>query len=284
MKITTIIAKDDHFPDKLRTIPQPPNKLFVLGNLKELLEQPSLAVVGSRKVTPYGRGVTEDLIQAVASKGIVIISGLALGVDAIAHQAALAAGGKTIAVLPCGLDKPYPATNRQLARKILEQGGALVSEYPDGTPPLQHHFIERNRLVSGLSDGLLVTEAAAKSGTIHTAGFALDQGKTVMAVPGNITSEQSQGTNNLVKTGATPITSAQDILTALGIGGQLELTEVLPANEQEAAILDQLKQGITDGQELQTLSGLDAATFNQTLTMLEITGKIRPTGAGHWNL
>lgn len=285
MKINKILQKSGDFPEMLRNIPQPPKQLYVLGNLESLLSKPRLAVVGSRKVTPYGRGTTQELVQAIAGQGVVIVSGLALGVDAIAHQAALAAGGKTIAVLPCGLDKPYPATNRQLARKILEQGGALVSEYPEGTPPLQHQFIERNRIVSGLSDGVLITEAAAKSGTIHTAGFALDQGEAVMAVPGNITSELSKGTNNLIKTGAAPILGAQDILDALGLGKQLHMTEVLAANAEEEAILSALKQGTTDdGHELQTASKLDAATFNQTLTMLEITGKIRPTGAGHWTL
>lgn len=268
----------------LKEIPDPPKELYILGDLGKLLDSPKLAVVGSRKVTPYGRGATEELVQAVTSRGVVIVSGLALGVDAIAHKAALDAGGKTIAVLPCGLDKPYPATNRQLARRILEQGGALISEYPDGTPPLQPHFIARNRLVSGLSDGVLITEAAAKSGTIHTAGFALDQGKTVMAVPGNITSELSKGTNNLIKAGAAPVTTAQDILDALKIGEQLQLKEILAANAEEEAILSLLKQGITDGSELQVMSRLKPDTFNQTLTMLEITGKIRSTGAGHWTL
>lgn len=284
MFVNKISQNSNAFPEVLMDIPDPPKELYVLGNLELLSQQPSIAVVGSRKVSPYGRGVTENLVRTIAGQGIIIISGLALGVDAIAHKAALDAGGKTITVLPCGLDKPYPATNRQLARLILEQGGALISEYPDGTPPLQHHFIARNRLVSGLSDGILITEAAAKSGTIHTAGFALDQGKTVMAVPGNITSELSKGTNNLIKTGATPILDAQDILRALGVGEQLQMDEVLAANAQEEAILVLIKQGVTDGSELQAMSQLDAVIFNQTLTMLEITGKIRPTGAGHWSI
>jgi DNA processing protein len=284
VKINKVLQNSNAFPGVLKDIPQPPKMLYILGNLQPLVEKPRLAVVGSRKVTPYGRGVTEELVQAIAGQGIVIVSGLALGVDAIAHKAALEAGGKTIAVLPCGLDKPYPATNRQLARRILEQGGALISEYPAGTEPFPSNFIERNRLVSGLSDGVLITEAAAKSGTIHTAGFALEQGKTVMAVPGNITSELSKGTNNLIKSGATPVTSAQDILEALGIGEQLQFQEVLAANAEEEAILQLLRQGITDGSELQALSQLDAASFNQTLTMLEITGKVKAVGAGHWSI
>lgn len=245
---------------------------------------PRLSVVGSRKVTPYGRGVTAELTGAIARQGVIIISGLALGVDALAHAASLEAGGQTIAVLPCGLDKPYPATNRQLARRILEQGGALISEYPEGTEPFQSNFIARNRLVSGLGDGLLITEAAAKSGTIHTAGFALEQGKTVMAVPGNITNALSEGTNNLIKAGAVAVTTPQDIADVLKLGQQLRFQEVLAANAEEAAVLELLRQGITEGSELQVMSHLDAVAFNQTLTMLEITGKIRPIGAGHWTM
>lgn len=241
-------------------------------------------MVGTRKVTPYGHGITSDLATNVAAQGVVIISGLAIGVDAIAHRSALGVGGLTIAVLPCGLDKPYPASHRQLARQILEQGGALVSEYPEGTPPLQHHFIARNRLVSGLSDGILITEAVSRSGTIHTAGFALEQGKTVMAVPGSITSTLSAGTNRLIKTGATPITEANDIFEALQLRNVSEEQEVLAANAQEAAILTHMQSGVTEASELQILSELEPAIFNQTLTMLEITGKIRPLGAGHWRI
>ena len=284
MKISKVLYNSSAFPEVLKEIPNPPKELYILGSLEPLLQKPSIAVVGSRRVTPYGRGVTQELVQSIASHGVVIISGLALGVDAIAHQAALAVGGKTIAVLPCGLDKPYPATNRQLARRILEQGGALISEYPEGTEPFPSNFIARNRLVSGLGNGVLITEAAAKSGTIHTAGFALDQGKSVMAVPGNITSELSRGTNNLIKAGASPVTSGQDILNELGIGEQLQFKETLGANAEEAAILTLLQQGTTEASELLAMSKLNAAEFNQTLTMLEITGKIRSIGAGHWTL
>lgn len=284
MRIYKLTQSDHDYPEVLRNIPSPPKELYVLGNLAPLLERPRLAVVGSRKVTPYGKAVTSNLTQAVAGAGVVVVSGLALGVDALAHQAALDVGGFTIAVLACGLDKPYPASHHRLARQILEQGGALISEYPERTPPLQHQFIERNRLVSGLSDGVLITEAAEKSGTLHTASFALEQGKTVMAVPGNITSEFSRGTNQLIKTGATPVTSPEDIFEALGLTSTDEKREILAANAEEAAILAHLKKGISDGSELQVLSGLDAVLFNQTLTMLEITGKIRPLGAGHWGL
>lgn len=284
MKVKKITQKDNAFPEVLRSIPDPPKELYVLGSLEPFLKIPRISVVGSRKVTPYGRGVTTGLVTEVARQGVGIVSGLAIGVDSISHQAALDAGGLTAAVLPCGLDKPYPATHRQLARRILEQGGALVSEYPEGTPPLQHHFIARNRLVSGLSDAVLITEAASKSGTLHTAGFALEQGRTVMAVPGNITSALSTGTNNLIKTGAIPVTEASDIFQALGLTNLSKAQGIVAANADEAAILDLLKQGLSDASDLQLASKLTADRFNQTLTMLEITGKIRPTGAGHWTI
>ncbi|CAN5613751.1 hypothetical protein BH23PAT1_BH23PAT1_1560 [soil metagenome] len=285
MKINKISLKALAYPEILRNIPSPPKELYVQGPLEDLLCQPRLAVVGSRKVTAYGRGVTHKLSSASAQAGVVIISGLALGVDSIAHEAALESGGKTIAVLPCGLDKPYPAQHRQLAGKILNMGGAIVSEYPEGTPPLVQHFIARNRLVSGLSDGVLITEAAARSGTLHTANFALNQGRTVMAVPGNITSPYSMGTNNLIKSGALPVTCPEDIFSALNlIVKPVAERELLGSNREETLLLSLLTEGTTEAAELLTQSGLEAGAFNQTLTMLEINGHIRPLGAGHWTL
>lgn len=284
MKIQVLHPHDSSFPEALIQIPDAPKILHVMGDLTPLLQKPRLAVVGSRKVSPYGRSVTADIARQAASRGVIIVSGLALGVDAIAHRAALEANGTTVAVLPCGLDKPYPASHRTLARQILDRGGALISEYPAGTPPMPHHFIARNRLVSGLSDGVLITEAASKSGTLHTAGFALEQGKTVMAIPGNITSSLSAGTNTLIKTGATPVTEALDVLAALNLDLDLDKMETMAANAEEAAILQHLKTGTTEASELQITSKLEPAVFNQTLTMLEITGKIRPLGAGHWTI
>lgn len=187
MNSKTVTLTGSGIPQQLREIPSAPKKLYIRGNLNQALESPLLAVVGSRKVSSYGRDITTRLVRDVAGKGVGIISGLALGVDGIAHQAALEMKAPTIAVMPCGLDKIYPSSHFHLGKHILEQGGALISEYPDGTPPLRHHFTERNRLVSGLADAVLITEAAAKSGTMHTANFALEQGKTVLAVPGNIT-------------------------------------------------------------------------------------------------
>lgn len=285
MEINKLTLESVSWPGGLREIASPPQQLYVSGTLKELLSKPRLAVVGSRKVTAYGRAVTQQLVGECARAGVVIVSGLALGVDSIAHQTAIDTGGYTVAVLPSGLDKIYPASHKQLAKTILQKNGALVSEYPEGTPPLKQHFIARNRLVAGLADAVLITEAAERSGTLHTANFALEQGKTVMAVPGNITSPYSVGTNNLIKAGALPITSADDIFTALGISQKARVNqEVLGATAEETLLLKLLAAGLTDASELLTKSGMEASTFNQALTMLEINGQIKPLGAGHWTL
>ncbi len=285
MKVKKLVLSDGQFPATLKNIPYPPKELYVLGNIEGLMESRRLAVVGSRRVSPYGRQITTWLVEEAAKAGVVIISGLALGVDALAHQAALAVHGRTIAVLPCGLDRFYPSTNAALAKNILEQGGAIISEYSPGTDARRENFIARNRLVSGLSEGVLITEAAIKSGTIHTAGFALEQGRTVMAVPGNVTSQLSAGTNQLIKTGALVVTEPADIFMALKMDAKEQRQQALIGDtKEEFMILKLLAAGLSDGGELLQRSGLDATTFNQALTMLEIAGKIRPLGAGHWGL
>lgn len=283
VKKLTLNSSD--FPEVLRNIPDPPRELYVIGDLAKLLKKPRLAVVGSRKVTSYGKAVTSQLTREVASKGVVIVSGLALGVDAVAHEAALEANGSMIVVLAHGLDTIQPATNHNLGKRILAKGGVLVSEYPEGLLPIPSNFIARNRIVSGLSDGVLITEAAAKSGTMHTANFALEQGKAVMAVPGNILSPMSEGTNNLIKAGATPVTNAKDILFALGLKEtKVSQQEIFGENEAETLILQLLRQGVTETSILLSQSELDTAIFNQTITMLEINGKVRALGAGNWTL
>jgi DNA processing protein len=273
-------------PNKLRNIPDPPGQLYVEGcAVKVLLNRPCVAIVGSRKVSAYGKAVTSTLAGDLARAGVLIISGLAFGVDSIAHNSALEAGGLTLAVLPSPLDRVYPAAHQDLARRIIRQGGALVSEYPSGTPTYPLNFIARNRIASGLCDVLLITEAAAKSGTLHTANFALEQGRTVMAVPGNITSPTSAGTNNLIKTGALPVTSAADVFQALGIDPS-KAEKPLPAGEtpQEQALIDLMAAGVQDGTELLARSQLGAVAYNQALTMLEIRGQVRALGANRWSL
>jgi DNA processing protein len=284
MKIQKINITSPVFPANLNNIASPPKSLYCLGNVALLDKHPKLSVVGSRKITHYGKQVTSQLSREAAERSIVIVSGLALGIDAIAHESALKAKGDTIAVMPCGLDTIAPSTNRDLARRILAENGLLVSEYPEGTPPMRQNFIARNRIVSGICDALLVTEAAEKSGTLHTTAFALEQGKTVMAVPGNITSAQSAGTNNLIKSGALAVTNSSDICLALGISPHKDRVKISADSPQEAAIIELLEAGISDSGEILQLSKMNATVFNQTLTMMELAGKIHPLGAGHWGM
>ncbi|MGC1176947.1 MAG: DNA-processing protein DprA [Candidatus Saccharimonadales bacterium] len=280
----TVTASD--FPEVLRQIPSPPKQLYHTGvSLEELLERPRVAIVGSRTISPYGRQVTAQLAGQLAEQGVVIISGLALGVDGTAHHAALEAGGLTIAVLPGPLEKIVPSNHQRLAQQILEQGGALVSEYPTGSIPHKQNFIARNRLMSGLAQAVLITEAAERSGSLHTARFALEQGKDVLAVPGDITRSGSVGVNNLIKSGATPVTSYLDVLYVLGIEEhQTTAHEVRGRNAHEQRVLDLLLRGINEGELLLQQSELSASQFNQVLTMLEIGGKVRSLGANQWSL
>jgi DNA processing protein len=285
MTVKKLTIIDNAYPSVLRDIAGPPLTLFYKGaDPSGWLDRPRVAIVGSRAVTPYGKQVTARLAGELAEQGIVIISGLALGIDGIAHQACLEAGGTTVAVLAGGVDKLYPATHASLGNRILEQGGTIMSEYPEGTPHHKAYFISRNRIVAGLADALLITEAAERSGTLHTARFALEQGREVLAVPGNITSLASAGTNNLIKTGATPVTSVDDVLYVLGIQKAAAKPAVRGSNADEQAILELLGAGIGSGAELLVRSCLPAPLFNQTLTMLEISGKIRALGNNLWAL
>ena len=199
INITTI--DDEDFPEKLKDIDDAPLILYYMGDLN-LASSPSLSVVGTRKPTSYGKVVTEKLTRDVASAGIVIVSGLAYGIDSISHRKCLEVGGKTIAVLGNGLDRIYPKENEFLAKTILEKGGAILSEYPIGTKPDKMNFPARNRIISGMSHGILVVEAKEKSGTLITVDFALEQGRDVFVVPGNINSVHSVGTNRLIQQGA----------------------------------------------------------------------------------
>lgn len=254
-----------------------------MGNLPAE-RRPAVAIVGTRKPTTYGKEVAYRLSYELARQGVVIISGLALGIDGIAHQAALDAGGTTIAVLPTGLDAIYPFTHRGLAEKIIAHGGALLTEYAAGSQAYKSNFIARNRIVSALSDGLLIIEAAERSGTLSTAGFALEQGKPVMAVPGNITSPMSAGCNNLIKKGARLVTTSDDVLEEIGLAANSPAQLPLAYSAEEQQLMQLLAAGMRDGDELQTHSGLAPAVFSQTLTMLEIEGKIRALGANQWSL
>ncbi len=284
MKINSTAPDKQKFLQRLSAIDKSPKSLYFIGNLPKT-EVKAVAIVGSRKPTSYGKEVAERLAFDLARAGIIIISGLALGIDGIAHKAALEAKGTAIAVLGNGLDTIYPSSHRNLAQKIIENGGALLSEYKPGTPALPHQFLERNRIVSGLSQAVIVVEAAIRSGTLSTATHALNQGKEIFAVPGNITSPLSAGCNTLIRQGAIPVTSSEDILEVIAPENKLKQTQLtLGDTPEEVTILKLLTSGMRDGEELLVSSKLSAPIFNQTLSMLEIKGSIKALGANQWTL
>lgn len=213
--IRILTLNDEDYPQLLKEIFAPPPVLFTKGT-SDVFSKHSIAVVGMRQPGTYGRNATAHIVRELTEHNIVIISGLALGIDSIAHKACLEHSGKTIAVLGSGIDKIYPASNQQLAQQI-EDHGAIISEFPLGTPPLAYNFPRRNRIISGLSAGVLVVEAGKKSGSLITAHYAMQQGRDVFAVPGSIFSDKSKGTFNLIKNGAIPVQSAQEILDSIEI-------------------------------------------------------------------
>ncbi len=284
MKINTILPLEHKFTQIISDIANYPKRLYFIGKLPED-RKPAVAIVGSRRPTYYGKEVTFKLAYDLAKQGLIVISGMAMGVDSIAHKAALDAGGTTIAVLANGVDIIYPASNRGLAKDILDKGGAIVSEYEPGTLARDFQFLERNRIVSGLSDAVIVTEAAARSGTLSTVAHALDQNREVFVVPGNITSPLSVGCNNLIKQGAHPITCADDVLEIIA-PELLRPQSILPLGSTplESKIIGLLQSGVRDGDELQAKSDASISEFSQTLTIMEINGTIRPLGGNQWTL
>ena len=284
MKVNTLTLNGPGYPAILKDIHQPPKQLFYVGAPPaQWLGRPKVAVVGSRKMTSYGKAVTESLVSDLARAGIVIVSGLAYGIDATAHRAALYAGGLTVAVLGTSVTDISPSGHIGLAQEIINHGGTILSEYAAGSPAFAGNFVIRNRIVSGLCDILLVTEAALKSGSLHTARFALEQGKTVMTVPGNITGPSSEGCNNLIKSGAIPVTEAEDIFFALNIRpGKQKLTLEFRGSSDEEQILQLIREGLAGQEELALAAGLDGPRIASTLTSLELRGHIRPAGSGNW--
>ncbi|MCL2869804.1 DNA-processing protein DprA [Candidatus Saccharibacteria bacterium] len=283
-KINQIRPQDTKFTEVLSTIALVPKKLYFVGKLPENSLK-CVTIVGSRKPTRYGQEVAYSLAFELAKRGITIISGLALGIDAIAHRGALDAKGLTVAVLASGVDDITPRSNYSLGQEIIYSGGAIISEYEPGTPPYKGSFLERNRIVSGLSDAIVVVEAASRSGTLSTAAHALAQGKYVFAVPGNITSPMSTGCNRLIKQGAIPLTEVDDVLAAICpnelVQGKLD---VLGDNEVESQIIKLIKKGERDGEAIMHLVGLNTSDFNQVVTLMELKGQIRSLGANQWAL
>ena len=209
--VDIISIQDKEYPKMLKNIYDPPVSLYIRGN-KKILNNDTIAIIGCRDCTQYGKNVAREMAYNISRQKVNIVSGLAKGIDGIAHSGTILAGGKTVAVLGNGLDTIYPQENMHLASQILKTGGAIISEYPLGEKPQKQNFPERNRIVSGMSKGIIVVEAKEKSGTLITVDYALEQGRDVFVVPGNINSEASNGTNNLIKQGAKLITSYKDVL------------------------------------------------------------------------
>ena len=268
---------DAAYPERLKETDEAPPLLYVRGSLAPSDEW-SIAVVGTRRPTPYGRQVAEELAHQLAAGGVTIISGLARGIDAIAHRAALAAGARTIAVMACGLDIVYPPEHAKLSRDIAEQG-AVISEQPLGTQPRGDYFPRRNRILSGISLGVLVVEGDVKSGALITANFALDQGREVFAVPGSIFSAQSRGTNLKIQKGeAKLVLSAQDVLEELNlttVPQQMEMKQLIPATDTEIGLLRHIAKEPVHIDEVCRESGLPVATVSSVLAMMELKGLVK---------
>jgi DNA processing protein len=267
---------------KLSRLKKPPKNLSYIGTDPHIvLESPAVAIVGTRKMTPYGRSVTEKLSSELARAGVAIISGNALGVDVTSQKAALDAGGRVIAVVASGLDKIYPATNLSIAERIVKQGGAIISEYSEGHQPRPDQFLERNRIIAGLADAVIVIEAAERSGSLNTALHASQADIPLFAVPGPITSSLSRGTNTLIKDGAHIITKTDDILKLLHISKNQQL-QLPTQNTQESQILRLITEGIGEPALLANRLGIPIIELQTNLTMLEISGSIRQTPLGTW--
>lgn len=281
-QIKTVTIADDNYPKLLKEIFSPPFILYYRGDLDGLTDR-AIAVVGTRKMTEYGKLMTEKIVGELAAENFIIVSGLALGVDSTAHLACLANDGITSAVLGSGLDwkNIYPTINRSLAEEIVAKNGLLVSEYAVGTMPLRHHFPTRNRLIAGLSLGALIVEAGESSGALITANFALEQNREVFAVPGNITNPMSEGTNNLIKKGAKLVTDAEDIFEELNIKQMVNIKKIedsVPASPEEATVLKFLQTEPLHIDEIARRSDLTITEVNAALMLLEMKGRVKKTG------
>lgn len=284
--IKVLSLADRGYPANLRSISDAPPVLYFKG---EIIPQDDLAiaVVGARYATTYGRQVTEKLVRELAMSGLTVISGLARGIDSFAHKAAIEAGGRTIAVLGCGVDLIYPPENKKLAEEIIKNG-AIVSEFPLGFPAVPSNFPARNRIVSGLSLGVLVTEGAIDSGSLITAGQAAEQGREVFAVPGPINSKMSEGTNKLIKEGVHPTTESADILEILDI--QRKTAQIKsqtlgkPKDKTQAKILETLENGNLHIDKIVQDSGIKIEDVSSALGQMELIGFVKNYGSGIWGV
>ena len=277
--IKILTWEDEAYPQRLKEIEQPPPVLYIRG---EYLPDDlfAVAIVGTRRITPYGRQITEELAAYLAANRITVISGLARGVDAMAHQTALKAGGRTIGVLGSGVDKIYPPEHRALAEKMTEHG-AIISDYAPGTPPDASNFPPRNRIISGLSLAVVVIEAGETSGALITAEFAAEQGREVFAVPGSILAPQSKGTNKLIQHGALPLLSVHDLMQALDLtrmGEHKAARKAIPSDETEARLMNVLSEQPLHVDEIRNQTELPIEKVSATLALMELKGMVRQVG------
>lgn len=304
-KINQISPLEHDFTEVLEAIALKPKTLYFRGKMPENMvktakskpeqtrtgRRRTVAIVGSRHNTRYGEEVAHKLAYELAKKGVIIVSGLAYGIDSIAHRGCLDADGVTVAVLGTPIDRIYPRSHLPLAKEIIKKNGAIISEYAPGAEVFpKTSFLERNRLIAGLADIVVVVEAAEQSGSLNTATHALDQGKTVFAVPGNISNPYSQGCNKLIKQGAIPYTEPRDVLELLfpeeylKTRKKLQKQNLIGDTDAETLILTALSEGLRSGEEIMAKTHLPPEVFNQTTTLLEIKGRLRSLGMNHWGL
>lgn len=280
--IRAVLQKDIEYPENLKQIEDAPFVLYVKGKLLKK-DANSVAIVGTRKMTAYGREVTQKLAGELASLGLTIVSGLAFGIDITAHKSALDVGGRCIAVLASGVDEITPKSNEWLGIEIIKSGGALISEYPPGTAAQKYFFPYRNRIVSGLSKAVIVVEGLIKSGTILTANHAANQGRQVFAVPGQITSPMSGAAHYLLKNGAKLATDVKDILDDLDLQLQVDreaVEEVLPGNASEEMIINYLKNEPLHLDDIARIVNLRVEEISARLTIMELKGMVKNVGGG----
>lgn len=279
-KIECYFLDDNNYPENLKKIDNPPFILYVKGAISPE-DELAIAVVGTRKMTGYGGQVAESLVTELVNADLTIVSGLARGIDSMAHKAALKAGGRTIGVLACGLDIVYPPENIFLVKEIIDGNGAVISEFPLEMQPMPGSFPARNRIISGLALGTVVIEAPEKSGALITARHAAEQGREVFAIPGPVTSPNSIGPANLIKMGAKLVFNVQDILEELNLESRIksqESRQILPENPEEETILSLIKDEAKHIDEIVRESGFDPGKVASIMSLMEIKGKVRNLG------
>ena len=297
-KINQISPLEHNFTEVLEAIALKPKTLYFYGKLPQNVVEngkpmrpKTVAIVGSRHSTRYGEEIAHKLAYELGKRGVIVVSGLAYGIDSIGHRGCLDAGGVTIAILGTPIDDIYPKNHLNLATEIVAKNGTIISEYAPGTKVFtKTSFLERNRLISGLSDIVVVVEAAERSGSLNTATHAIEQGKTVFTVPGNITSPYSQGCNKLIKQGAIPYTEPSDVLHELFPEEYLKNQKsnrqqnLIGDTDVETKILQALAKGLRSGEDIMKKTHLPPELFNQTTTLLEIKGRIHALGMNNWGL